>query len=383
MTPSTFRWLDEPALRRRKSAKWSHYPEDVLPAWVAEMDVALAPPVEDALRVAVESGDTGYPDPRGFGEELAAWMGPTFGHRVDASQVHLVADVMTGVSLLLGLVTRPLEGVVIDTPIYPPFPSAIEELGRVVVPVPLARDEGGRAHLDLDAIERAYAAGARAHLLCSPHNPTGICPPRADLERLAALAHRFGVWVVSDEIHAPLVHRDGVHVPFASLSPDAARRSFVLTAASKAWNVAGLKAAAIVATGAEAREVVGRLPFTTPYHAGHLGVLAARAAFSRGEPWRREMVSALTESFDALERLLSERLPDVRLARPDAGYLAWLDCRALGLGDDPARTFLGRGRVALSPGPTFGEEGKGFCRLNVATSPSLLDEAVARMARAL
>lgn len=383
MTDAIFRWLDERELRRRTSAKWTHYSEDVLPAWVAEMDCALAPPIEAALRRALDCGDTGYPDPRGFAAELAPWMEAAWGYGVDARDVHLVADVMTGASLLLGLVTRVGDRVVIDTPIYPPFPAAITDLERVVVPVSLARRDDGAYRLDLEAIERAYAAGARAHLLCSPHNPTGLCPPRDDLERLAALALRHDVWIVSDEIHAPLAHRRGAHVPFAALSPAAARRSFVLTAASKAWNVAGLKAAAIVAAGEEARAVAERLPFTTPYHAGHLGVIAARAAFSSGEPWRLALVEALTASFDALEALLAAHLPDVGLVRPDAGYLAWLDCRPLGLGDDPARAFLSRGRVALSPGPTFGDEGRGFCRLNVATSPALLEEAVVRMARAL
>jgi cystathionine beta-lyase len=249
----------------------------------------------------------------------------------------------------------------------------------VVVEAPLAKNEGGHAP-DLDAIERAYAGGARAHLLCSPHNPSGIVYPEAALARIAELADRYGVLVLADEIHAPLTLPGAIHRPFPAVSAAAARRSIVLTSASKTWNLAGLKAAVMVASSDETRAVLARLPSELPYHAGHLGVLAARAAFRDGEAWLASTIKVLDRNRALLRALLLEHLPLVRYVPPQAGYLAWLDCSALGLGPDPATAFLERGKVALSSGPMFGRQGAGFARLNIATSRALLEEAVRRMA---
>ncbi len=186
--------------------------------------------------------------------------------------------------------------------------------------------------------------------------------------------------MLSDEIHAPLTLPGAVHRPFPSVSAAASRRSIVLTSASKTWNLAGLKAAVMVATSDESRAVLARLPPETPYHAGHLGVLAGRAAFLEGEPWLASTVAILDRNRALLGDLLREQMPSVGYVPPQAGYLAWLDCSALGLGDDPARAFLKRGKVALSAGPLFGAEGAGFARLNIGTTRALLEEAVRRMA---
>jgi cystathionine beta-lyase len=163
------------------------------------------------------------------------------------------------------------------------------------------------------------------------------------------------------------------------VSPAAARTSIVLTSASKAWNVAGLKAAMMIACADAPRAVLARLPAELGYHTGHLGVLASCAAFREGDAWLEAVVALVDRNRVRLGELLRQHLPGVRYVPPQAGYLAWLDCAALGLGDDPARAFLDRGRVALSPGPTFGSQGKGFARLNVATTGALLEEAVRRM----
>jgi cystathionine beta-lyase len=279
----------------------------------------------------------------------------------------------------LRVATAPGDGVVIEPPVYPPFASTVRQLGRVIMAAPLLRHEGGHAP-DLDAIERAYASGARAHLLCSPQNPSGIVYPESALVRIAELADRYGVLVLSDEIHAPLTLPGAAHRPFPAVSAAAARRSIVLTSASKTWNLAGLKAAVMVATSDESRAILARLPPETPYHAGHLGVLAGRAAFLEGEAWLASTLAILDRNRTLLGDLLREHMPRVSYVPPQAGYLAWLDCTALGLGDDPARAFLERGKVALSAGPIFGNEGAGFARLNIGTTRALLEEAVRRMA---
>ncbi len=364
--------LDE--LRARRSVKWRRYPPDVLPAWVAEMDFPLAPPVREALAEAVARDDTGYASSGGLPEAFAAFASTRFGWTVDPERTLLVADIMSGVAEVLRALTAPGERVVVNPPVYPPFFSVVRDVGREVAEVPLT--PGSR--LDLDALERAFAGGARAYLLCNPHNPTGTVFTRAELAGVAELAARHGVLVVSDEVHAPMTLPGATHTPYLTVAED----GLALVSASKAWNVAGLKSALVVAGSEQSAAWLGRIPGSVSYHAGHFGVIAAVAAFRDGGLWLDALVAHLDTQRRRLAELLAAELPSVRLVSPEAGYLAWLDCRALELGDDPSAAFLERGRVALSPGPTFGAEGKGFARLNFATSGALLAEAVRRMARA-
>ena len=373
------RWED---LRARQSAKWRVYPPDVLPAWVAETDFPLAEPIRRVLHAAVDLGDAGYATRGDLAAAFADWAALHWGWLLEGAETRLVVDVVTGIAELLKLASEPGDRVVIDPPVYPPFASTIARLGRVVAPVPLAAGAGGWA-LDLDAVAQAYRAGARVHLLCSPHNPTGIVHPRETLVALAELARAHDVWVISDEVHAPLTLPGSTHVPFATVSDAAATRAIVLSSASKTWNLAGLRTALLVATGDAPRELLARLPPDLPYHAGHFGVLASVAAFREGEPYRAQLLEVLDRNRRLLGDLLREHLPGVRYVPPQAGYLAWLDFRALGLRDDPARHLLEHGRVALSAGPPFGSQGQGFARLNIGTTAALLREAVARMAQAL
>ncbi len=382
MPDHPFDATDETALRLRQSAKWALYPPDVLPAWVAEMDYPLAEPIQRALHEAVDRGDAGYASGVGMGEAFALWAATRWSWDVDPADVHLVADVVTGIAEVLRVATAPDDAVVIEPPVYPPFASTVRVLGRRVVEAPLARTDRGWAP-DLAAIERAYASGARVHLLCSPQNPTGIVYERDALVAIAALAEHHGVLVLADEIHAPLTLPGATHVPFPTVSDAARRSAIVLTSASKAWNVAGLKAAVMVASADSPRAVLSRVPPETPYHAGHLGVIAGIAAFREGDAWLAQAIAILDRNRRRLAELLRSELPAVRYVMPQASYLAWLDCSALVLGADPAAALLARGRVALSSGPTFGVQGQGFARLNLATTGRLLEEAIVRMKRAV
>jgi cystathionine beta-lyase len=370
-------------LRLRHSAKWVKYPHDVLPAWVAETDFALALPIREALLAAVSRDDTGYADATKLGGSFSRFAESRFAWEVDPARVRLVADVMSAVAELLRALTEPDEAVVVNPPVYPPFFSVPREVGRRVVEVPLAARDGGWG-LDLDGLERAFADGARAYLLSHPHNPTGTSFGRAELEAVGALAERHGVTVISDEVHAPMTMPGAVHSPFVAAGGANAAVGIVVTSASKAWNIAGLKCAVIVSASAEMHDRLDeRLPSHVPYHAGHLGVLASLAAFDHGAEWLDALVRHLDRNRRLLGKLLAERLPTVRHTAPQAGFLAWLDCRELGLGDDPAATFLERGRVALTSGPTFGEQGRGYARLNIGTSSSLVEEAVSRIAASI
>ena len=367
-------------LRRRTSQKWRRYPEDVLPLWVAEMDVPLAEPVAAALRRAIELGDTGYSVAEPYLEALAAFAAERWGWRVDTERAVLVPDVMQGVVEVLGLVTDPGDAVVVNPPVYPPFFDFVEHAGRRVEEAPLG--PAGRLDLEVldDAFGRAAARGRAAYLLCSPHNPTGTAHTADELRAVAELAATHGVRVVADEIHAPLVLPGATFVPY--LTVPGAQDAFSVFAASKGWNLAGLQAAVVVA-GEDAADDLARVPEVASHGASHLGVLAQTAALRDGVGWLDALLEGVADNRRRLADLLAARLPDVAYRPGEATYLAWLDCRSLGLGDDPAAWFLERARVALLPGPDFGTGGAGHARLNLATSPAILEEAVERIATAL
>ncbi|MFD4577694.1 MalY/PatB family protein [Streptomyces sp. NPDC058417] len=380
--PNPLRALGLDRLRRRTSMKWRTHPDDVLPLWVAEMDVPLAEPVVRAVTDALALGDTGYPAGTAYAEALAAFAAKRWDwHGLAVERTAIVPDVMMGAVEMLHLVTGPGDPVVLNPPVYPPFFQFVAHMDRRVTEAPLGPD--GR--LDLDAVARAYrtatAGGGRAaHLLCSPHNPTGTVHTADELAALAALADRYGVRVVVDEIHAPLTGDGTAFVPY--LSVPGAENGLSLMSASKGWNLAGLKAALAVAGPAAAADLA-RLPEEVSHGPSHVGVLAHTAALTDGTAWLDALLSGLDANRRLLRELLAEHLPQVRYQPGESTCLAWLDCRALGLGDDPAAVFLERGRVALSAGPDFGTGGAGHVRLNLATTPEILTEGVRRMASAL
>jgi cystathionine beta-lyase len=364
-------------LRRRRSAKWTHYPPDVLPAWVAEMDFPLASPVTRALQDAIDAGDCGYANPSELGAAFAEFAAARHGWEVDQAQVSPSPDVVGAITAVLGAIAKPGDRVVINTPVYHPFFAVIEEARCQPAEAPLV-DDG----LDLAAIEREFAGGAVALILCSPHNPAGTVPTREQLTAVAEVAARHGAWVLADEIHAPLTLPQADHVPFLAVSDAAAARGIAFWSASKAFNLAGLRCAEIVTASPEAAAVIERLPVSAT-HCGHLGALGSIAAFRGGGPWLEDVLAVLDFNRRLLTDLLGERLPEVGYREPEAGYLAWLDFRRLGLGPDPSQPILERGQLALSPGPQFGPQGAGFARLNFGTSPRLVEEAVERIAKAV
>lgn len=370
---------DLTALRKRKSHKWRQYPSDVLPAFVAEMDFDLAEPIVAAVVAAMSIGDCGYGDKGELGDAFAAFAAKRLRWSPDPARVFAIPDVMTGISEVLQAVTPHGSGVVITPPVYQPFFYRLRLAGRRVVEAPLRRDPAGRYDLDPEALDRALGSdGVRACLFASPHNPTGRVWSREQLITVADLCQAHGVTLLVDEIHAPLALPGAEHVPFLSVDHEMTERSFAFTSATKAWNIPGLKCGVAISGAAETDGVLEER--WEALLAGQVGVLASVAAFEDSLPWLDALLAQLDENRSLLARLLADKLPAVRYVPPEASFLAWLDCRELGLGDDPAAAFLDRGRVALSPGPGFGTQGHGFARLNMGTSPELLAEAVARLA---
>jgi cysteine-S-conjugate beta-lyase len=367
-------------LRQRRSEKWSSHESDVLASTVAEMDFPLAPEVVAALHAAVDRHDLGYTPPRaiqlpaafaGFARRRLDWT-------IDQNQVTLVPDVMAGLIELCRVLLAPGEQVAFFTPAYPPFFAELPQ-ARVDLVLVALRAAGA---VDLEALEAALAGGVRVLVLANPHNPTGHVMSRSELEQLADLTASYGCWVLADEIHAPLVLADAAHTPWLAVSDAARERGIALTSASKAFNVAGLKAAMMITASDGARQAVRRVPRLTD-RVGILGVIAAEAAFSYGDSWLDAVRAQLADNRELLGELLTTELHKITWKPPQASYLAWLDCRALALGDNPAEAFLARGRVALSPGLDYGREGAGFVRLNFGTSPEHLTEFVRRMTRAI
>jgi cysteine-S-conjugate beta-lyase len=370
-------------LRARRSVKWTAHPQDVLPLPVAEMDFALAPPVQDALAEAVQRSDTGY---AGRGTELAEAMAGFARRRwswdIDPESVAMATDVGVACVEMLRLLCKPGDQVVINPPVYPPFFHWVEETGTKLVEVPLRQQEQGAWRLDLDALADAFADRPAAFVLCNPHNPVGRVHSAEELAEVVRLAHEFGVAVISDEIHAPVVLAGSTFTPFLTV-PGAADVAVSLVSASKAWNLAGLKCAAIVSASDRMREAVHRRPVDARWRIGHFGVLASVAAFESGSEWLDALLATLAQRRSELADLLAEHLPEVRWHPPEATFLAWLDCRAYGDGTTPQERFLERGRVALEAGPSFGAPGSGWVRLNFGTGADILRTAVERMAAAV
>ncbi len=376
--------LTVPSLERlhaRRSMKWDGIASDVIAATVAEMDFPVLPAVREALHHLVDGHDLGYAQtsiPR-LSEAFAGFAGRRLNWRVDPGQVRLVPDVMVGVIELARVLGGSARSVAFATPAYRPFIADLPASGLAVHEVPMLAD----GTPDLDVLTTLFTQGTRVLVLANPHNPTGRVATRAQLQRLAELCVTYGVWVVADEIHAPLVLPGAQHVPWLEVSDEARACGVALTSASKAFNLAGLKAALIVTASPRASAAVDTLPALAE-HAGLLGVVASEVAFAEGDAWLDAVLAQLEANRTLLTRLLIELIPQIRWTPPEATYLAWLDCRGLGLGADPAATFLERGRVALAPGTNYGQRsGTGHVRLNFGTSTELVNEMVKRMAGAL
>lgn len=371
--------LDLATLRERTSAKWTAYPPDVIPAWVAEMDVRLAPQVRSALGAALDLGDTGYPTAPTYTSAFVDFAQRHWGWSVAPELTRLAPDVMMGILLLLLKVTDEGDTVVINDPVYPPFDHFPRLAGRRVVRAELTVD----ARLDLEALEAAFAAataaGRRAaYLLCSPHNPTGTVHNVDELSALAVLARRYGVTVISDEIHGPIVYAPTTFVPYLTVPMTEA--DFAVHSAAKTFSLAGLKAGLLVG-GSGGAEILRQLAHGP--NASLSGVIAQSTAWIHGDPWLARLLSELGHNRRLVAEQLARDLPEIAVRMPAATYLMWLDCRALALPQDPAAFFLEHGRVALNSGPTFGPRGVGHVRLNIATSPAILREIVDRLTTAV
>jgi cystathionine beta-lyase len=371
--------------RHSDSNKWRKYPPDVLPLWVADMDFPSPPAVVKALRERVEHGFFGYlTETPELPEVVAERVAKRYGWRVSPEAVVLIPGVNVGNNFACSALAERGEGIVLQTPAYPPILRAAGNLGRVREEHVLTRDTRGRYVLDLDAFAAGITPRTRAFVLCNPHNPVGRVYGRTELEGLAAACLQHDLWIVADEIHCDLLLDGRHHVPMASLAPEVEARTVTFMSASKTFNVPGLKCAVAIVPNATLRERLTRAMGDLMPKPNVLGHAAAVAAYREGEPWLEALLGYLAANRDFLVDFVRRHLPGVGMMPPEATYLAWLDCRAARIpGGDPYTFFLERAKVALNDGATFGGGGPGHVRLNFGCPRALLAEGLERMRRAL
>jgi cystathionine beta-lyase len=367
--------------RGSDSNKWRKFPADVLPLWVADMDFPSPPAVVRALQERVAHGFFGYlTETPELLEVVAERMAKRHGWRVSPEAVMLLPGVIAGFNLACRALTQPGDGLLVQTPVYPPILRAAGNHGLVRVEHALTHGADGRYTVDLDRFVTTFTPRTRAFLLCNPHNPVGRVYGRAELEAMAHACLARETWIVADEIHGDLVLDGREHVPIASLSPEVEQRTVTLMAPSKTFNLPGLKCAvAIVPNPALRQRLTAAVADLVP-KPNVLGHAAAVAAYREGDAWLEALLRYLAANRDWLHDYVRTHLPGVAMAAPEATYLAWLDCRAARLpGGDPYTFFLERARVALNDGRTFGPGGEGFVRLNFGCPRALLTEALERM----
>lgn len=355
---------------------------DITPLWIADMDFQVCPDIVDALRRRFAHPVYGYGCPSdGYWQSIIDWLDSRHGFKVGRDELMFVSGVVCGLAYAVNYFTREGDGIIIQPPVYHPFRMVIEGNRRRVLNNPLIETPDGFYRMDLEGLERIMEAERpRMMVLCNPHNPIGIQWDRETLQRVAELARRHGVIVVSDEIHGDLMLYGREHYPFASVSDDAEAVAVTLGAPSKTFNIPGVVSSWVIVKNPELRD--GFFKWLESNHFNEptfAAVVATEAAYRHGEEWLGQMLEYVEGNIAAVEEALAGE-PRIRAVRPQASFLVWLDCRGLGLSHaELIDLFVNKARMALNDGTMFGAEGEGFMRLNVATPRSVLLDSIGRL----
>ena len=377
--------------RDSESYKWSEYPADVLPLFVADMDFRSPEPVARALREYIDRGVFGYP--RGLHTHdirempdlppvVVERMERRYRWKIGLEDVVFVPGVNPGVNLACHTVAAPGGAALVQPPVYPPILACAKNAHLQRLEAPLLYENDGSYSVDWDAFSSAITPETRIFVLCNPHNPVGRVFRRDELTRMAEICLSRNVIICADEIHSDLVYSSHEHIPIASLDPEIAQHTITLIAPSKTFNLAGLQCAFAVIPNADLRRRFhstreGLVPWVNA-----MGLIGAAAAYRHGQPWLERLLPYLEANRDFLWEFRQRELPGIKMRKPEATYLGWLDCRDLAL-DDPYEFFLKEARVALNSGPSFGMGGAGFVRLNFGCPRAILQEALERMKQAI
>ena len=369
--------------RETGSVKWLRYEPDILPMWVADMDFLSPPPVTAALEERVLQGVFGYPeeDTR-CAEAMTTWLWEKYRWQVTPDDIILLPGVVNGFNLAAQACASPGEGILFQPPAYKPFFDVAPHGGFEEHQAPLIRTSSGRYVIDKDLFRSAVLPHTAVFLLCNPHNPTGRVLDRSELTFLAETCLKNDLVICSDEIHSDLVYPPHQHIPIAALDPDIAARTISLFSPSKTFNVAGLKTAAAVITNPDLRKTFLAACRGLVGKPNILGTTAFQAAYQSSADWLDKLLVYLGENRQLVQQFIAQELPALQAYPPEGTYLAWVDCRNLNL-EDPYQFFLDEAQVAFNPGRWFGDQGKGFVRLNFACPRNTLREGLDRMKSAL
>lgn len=369
------------------SSKWRVYGEEALPMWVADMDFQSPQPILDALHARVEHAVFGYGgDSQVLQNVICERMDRLHGWQIEPDDVVLLPGLVCGLNVVSRAIGEPGDGVLISTPVYPPFHTAPTNQDRVLQTASMAVRAIGQQlqyELDMEAFADAIEPNTSLFILCNPHNPVGRAFTKEELLAMADHCVRNDMVICSDEIHCDLLLGDTKHVALASLDPEIAERTITLIAPSKTFNVPGLGCSAAIIQNPDLRAKMAKASSGIVPHTNVLGISAAIAAYTQCQDWHDGLLAYLTANRDLVVSYIEEQMPQLRVTNPEATYLAWVDCSEAGIEGNPHDFFLKEGKVALNDGGRFGEEGKEFVRLNFGTQRSRVEEGLERMKNAL
>ena len=359
---------------------------DLIPLWVADMDFKTAPCVVEAITKRAQQGIFGYTwrSPRYY-ESISRFQQRRHGWAAPTERMAFAPGVVSGMRMVLQLFTKPGDKILIQPPVYHPFSTIIHNSGRELVENPLLRQADGTYGLDLADFERKLQGGVKLFLLCNPHNPVGRSWTQEELSAMGELCLRYGVEILSDEIHGDLMLYGHRHIPMASLSPALAAHCCTCISPSKTFNLAGLQAATLVFDSVEKKQRYEKEQERMAFGRNNcFSLVATMAAYEEGEEWLDQLLHYLEGNMDFLQAFCKEQLPELKPNRPEATYLNWLDARALGLSDDELqRLCVQEAGVAFNRGTDFGRGGEGFLRVNCACPRSVLEKAFRQLEAAI
>ena len=366
--------------------KFGDIPNDVLPMWIADMEFRSPKPVIEAIKKAAEHGIYGYTSrPDSYYQAIIDWMERRHNWKVKKDWLAYSPGVVPALSLIIRAFCQPGDKVVVQPPVYYPFFRVIENNGCHIVNNPL-KLSNKKYFMDYDDLERKIDdPRVKLLILCSPHNPVGRVWQKEELIILGEICLKHHIIVVSDEIHADILFKGYKHTPFASISPTFAHNSITCTAPSKTFNLAGLQTSTIIIPNKKYYRIYNNILDSLALDENNVfGLVALEAAYKDGEEWLEQLLSYLNENLKFLMKYFKERIPKIKVIRPEGTYLVWLDCRQLGLSTKDLNNFiLKKARVALDDGYWFGAEGKGFMRINIACPRSFLEEGLKRIEKAV
>ena len=360
--------------------------KDLLPMWVADMDFAVCPAILEALRKRLEHPILGYTVfPDDYKPAIQDWIFSHHQWKVEQDWINFIPGIVKGLGMVLNVFTRPGDKVIIQPPVYHPFRLVPQGNDRKVVFNHLKRNTDGSYSMDFDQLEQVYDKDCKVFVLCNPHNPAGICWDRETLVRLADFCYDHHLLVVSDEIHCDLAMFGHKHIPFASVSEKAAEITITFQAPTKTFNIAGIITSHSIIPNPELRSKLYHWIDVNELAEAHIfAPIATVAAFRHGEEWRRQLLSYLEKNIRFVEDYCAENIPGIVPVRPQASFLVWLNCRALGLNHEQLLDlFIDKAHLALNDGEMFGPGGEGFMRLNIGSPISVVRQGLEQLSKAV